>query len=411
MSSANDPARAAYNFAFNQLQAGHSHSQIIRILIDQDFDPELAVAIVSQARRDLEMRRAEQQRNAEIWLQNRTAALFNEGRSHSQAVAQLHSEGVPEDVARNAVHDVYATLTAANNRKRQGKLVIGGVFATGLALVLLFVGYGLGVQNSSTNSPVVAVAQVPTSDIQAVADLPTTESTATARPTRTPRPTSTPRPTRTPLPTATPLPQIAVQSEQLNVREGPSSEKYAVITTVPNGSSFNVVGRGFTSSPWVQVDLGDRTGWVYAPFTNLDEEVFNELPLRGWYPSTGVLQGDANLQGGGLVELINQGEQDIVVALTIEGQSPIAVYVRSGDTVEVQGIPYGVYTLYTSSGRDWNGREFITADYFGRDNEPLVFNRETDAWTLTYGVVNGNSSSSSISSDEFPPILTESTGE
>ncbi len=294
----------------------------------------------------------------------------------------------------------------------------GAAATAGIAL--LAAGYGFGARGSAKEPQVMAIAQPPvvaaavTTETPTSEPSPTADPTATPRPTKTPRPTATPRPTSTPLPTATPLPQVAVQRPQLNVCEGPDKDKYIAITAVPAGTAFEVLGKSYTSQRWVQVQLGDRTGWVYADFTDLSSDVYNSLPARGWWPATGVIQRPDKRRGEGRFKIENEGQRDAVVVLTKDEQPHVVVYVRAGDVFTVEGIPDGTYEVLDMTGSDWNGREFLTLGRRSRFVEPFPFvttATQYPGWVITLGSTSGNTEGAPVSEGAFPEITTDSTGE
>lgn len=194
------------------------------------------------------------------------------------------------------------------------------------------------------------------------------------------------------------------------MREGPS-QSYPKITSVTAGAALEVLGKGYTSARWVQIQLSGRTGWVYADFTDLQPDVYDALPSQGWYPPTGIIQGPENLQGRRALTVKNQGSRDQVVVLAKNDQPVVVVYVRASDQTTVTGIPLGTYTVFYTTGRDWNGREFLADARPARADAPLVYDEDTGGWTLTFNVTNGNASSSPVSASDIPPITTASEGE
>ena len=65
----------------------------------------------------------------------------------------------------------------------------------------------------------------------------------------------------------------------LNVRSGPGTG-YAPSAVVFQGESVSVIGRN-SASTWIKIQLNDgRTGWVYAPYTQVSVNIAN-LPVVG----------------------------------------------------------------------------------------------------------------------------------
>ena len=62
----------------------------------------------------------------------------------------------------------------------------------------------------------------------------------------------------------TPLVPMLKINDRINVREGPGTN-YAVIGTAAPGNWFDITGKSPGLGDWWQIDIGGRTGWVYAP--------------------------------------------------------------------------------------------------------------------------------------------------
>ena len=62
----------------------------------------------------------------------------------------------------------------------------------------------------------------------------------------------------------TPLRPWVTINTRINVREGPGTN-YAVLGTAPPGEQFVITGKSPGAGDWWQIDIGDRTGWVYGP--------------------------------------------------------------------------------------------------------------------------------------------------
>ena len=64
--------------------------------------------------------------------------------------------------------------------------------------------------------------------------------------------------------TLTPLRPWLTINTRINVREGPGTN-YAILGTAPPGERFVITGKSPGAGDWWQIDIGDRTGWVYGP--------------------------------------------------------------------------------------------------------------------------------------------------
>ena len=62
----------------------------------------------------------------------------------------------------------------------------------------------------------------------------------------------------------TPLRPWLTINTRINVREGPGTN-YAILGTAPPGERFVITGKSPGAGDWWQIDIGDRTGWVYGP--------------------------------------------------------------------------------------------------------------------------------------------------
>ena len=62
----------------------------------------------------------------------------------------------------------------------------------------------------------------------------------------------------------TPLRPWVTINTRINVREGPGTN-HAVLGTAPPGERFVITGKSPGAGDWWQIDIGDRTGWVYGP--------------------------------------------------------------------------------------------------------------------------------------------------
>jgi hypothetical protein len=118
--------------------------------------------------------------------------------------------------------------------------------------------------------PIETTTAVPT---PIVSIKPTAEPTLTAIPTATPTPSLPPTFTPAPLPdtptvTAVPPTTLLVNVENLNVRQGPSTE-YPAIGLIARAEEYTVVGR-ITNGSWLQICcVNDEEGWVVAEAVTL----------------------------------------------------------------------------------------------------------------------------------------------
>jgi hypothetical protein len=132
----------------------------------------------------------------------------------------------------------------------------------------------------------------------------------------------------------------------------------------------------------------------------------------GSRPPNGRLLRAGNTGGRSELTIENGGSTDAVVTLS-KGRKPIiSVYVRKDKTYTVKSVPDSSYTVFFTSGADWDG----TARAFGRDcafsryEDPLKFRTTRDAggiywqnWTITLQpVVGGTARTEDVNPDDFP---------
>lgn len=116
----------------------------------------------------------------------------------------------------------------------------------------------------------------PTADIATISAT-KVEPTITDTPTPPP-PTATQTPTRTSTPNPTPLVQAMVNTDVLNLREGPSTN-FPIKSTVKQGDVLSVVGRNSTSD-WLLLELDSSvTGWVFAALVQVSVPISDILQV------------------------------------------------------------------------------------------------------------------------------------
>ncbi|MDF0593861.1 hypothetical protein P0O24_09745 [Methanotrichaceae archaeon M04Ac] len=137
-------------------------------------------------------------------------------------------------------------------------------------------------------------------------------------------------------------------------------------------------------------------------------------------PATGTFVIDTLRSGHGVLVVENNNPlgddliRDGVAVLTTEDKVPlVAVYVREGESFEIEGIEDGVYDFYFTVGNVWNGESanFSDAEFY-RTESPLPFETEIDGrdliftiWTLTLEEVpGGNEDKIPVPREEFPDL-------
>ena len=162
----------------------------------------------------------------------------------------------------------FTSTTVESNGRRKGIwLVLVGVVVLGLAAMLFLKG-----GNVPQPTPEVVTKVVEKTIVVTATPAQTIEATATP----TSSPTLTPTPTRIPVATPTDrftvTPDLSVQPKaNMNIRMGPGTN-YPVIGSALSGHSYIVTGRNSDSS-WLQIDLKGRSGWLYAPLVDSQQDV------------------------------------------------------------------------------------------------------------------------------------------
>lgn len=108
----------------------------------------------------------------------------------------------------------------------------------------------------------------------------------------------------------------------------------------------------------------------------------------------------------------NGTERDGIIILTINGVPQASAYIRSRDSLTLSGITDGVYTIYFSTGSEWNGREFKANASFRKFRDTLQFETRVSGDTITYTtwritlhpVAGGTAATDNVSRDSFPRL-------
>jgi hypothetical protein len=101
-------------------------------------------------------------------------------------------------------------------------------------------------------------------------------------------------------------------------------------------------------------------------------------------PETGTIIRDMNRNGDGLLVIYNNWTMDTVAVLTDKWDKPkVAVYLRTKDALEVDGIRDGEYSLYFTIGDGWNSSagDFETV-YNHVLFPPMVFETDDTDYTI-----------------------------
>jgi hypothetical protein len=114
--------------------------------------------------------------------------------------------------------------------------------------------------------------------------------------------------------------------------------------------------------------------------------------------------------GSGHLTITNGGGVDAVVTMTPFGlpRSVVTVYLRSKGTFTVTGIPDGRYTVYVTSGNDWDSpaRVFTRGCNFTRFDDRFDFTTTSSQYTIwritLHAATGGNARTSGVDPDSFP---------
>ncbi|HPJ31139.1 MAG TPA: hypothetical protein PLZ42_07075 [Methanothrix sp.] len=140
----------------------------------------------------------------------------------------------------------------------------------------------------------------------------------------------------------------------------------------------------------------------------------------GERPETGTFIRDWERNGYGVLVVENNNPvedndtRDAVAMLIDDNDTPIlAVYVREGESFEINGIEDGVYDFYFTVGDDWDDESASFSEpEFYRTDSPLPFETEENEtqvlysqWTISLmEVPGGNVDKVTVPEDEFPDL-------
>ncbi|MFE1173047.1 hypothetical protein [Streptomyces sp. NPDC058773] len=128
--------------------------------------------------------------------------------------------------------------------------------------------------------------------------------------------------------------------------------------------------------------------------------------------ANGAFVRDGSRGGLGRLTVNNGTASDAVVTLTRGGGTAFSVYVRKGSKATVRSVNSGVYTVYFTTGQDWNGAKnsFTRGCSFEKFDDKANFRTVqvsggTQYTVLTFTlnkVIGGNASTSTVPPGEFP---------
>ncbi len=129
-------------------------------------------------------------------------------------------------------------------------------------------------------------------------------------------------------------------------------------------------------------------------------------------PANGTFVRDGSRGGLGRLTINNGTSSDAVVTLTRGTRTAFSVYVRKGAKATVRSVNSGSYTVYFTTGEDWNGRKssFTRGCSFEKFDDRANFRTVRVAGGTQYTVLTftlnkvfgGNASTSTVPPGEFP---------
>jgi len=235
-----------------------------------------------------------------------------------------------------------------------------------------------------------------------------------------------------PLPITAPAPQILLKGSQavalvnvpvLNVRGGPGTG-YPALGQVHLGDVLQATGQ-VNGCAWIAVTTPTGLqGWVAGTngYVTLDRPC-QQLPIlpitappaMSARPISGAFLKDDRLFGSGRLTIENGRDTDAVAVLARpDGSTLFAIYVRAGQSVQVDRVADGIYSLYFTVGMDWDGRlaRFSHQLGFYRFEDTLQFSTNlmpdgieyTAIHVTLHGIVNGNAPIRFLGANEFPAL-------
>ena len=221
--------------------------------------------------------------------------------------------------------------------------------------------------------------------------------------------TAEPVETSSPIPSPTPAPDPASEIS-FYLREGPDYT-YPAFDVVP-ASAVSVTAQ-FANCLWLKVIAEGQQGWISnRDSVFMDRDRCEGIPTGTFRLFNGSFLLDRRLlvtgfqSGPGELSIQNNGGSDaLVVVADLDGEAYITFYVQAEQAFTLQSIPDGIYSLYVSTGEDWDpGTGLFTSgsEYF-RFEDPLEYTSGGVRWTVTLDSVEaGNAPTDDVSPDAFP---------
>lgn len=218
--------------------------------------------------------------------------------------------------------------------------------------------------------------------------------------------------TPTPTPTVTHPSTAVVLASSIILYEGPGVN-YKSPGRLKKAQEVQVIGQ-YKDCTWLKVAAGEQAqGWIAWDQKNLAMQAnCSELPRGTYRPFTGYLTPIVN-NGMGKLSVSNGTTSDAVVFLAytlldeIGGASHV-IYLRPGQSYSISGIMDGFYTVFFTTGSEWDGEKFTVNPSFQRFDQAISFSTYDNtysSWKLTLNpVVGGNTTTSPVDPEQFPKI-------
>lgn len=238
-----------------------------------------------------------------------------------------------------------------------------------------------------------------------------TATVAVRTPTMSPTNTPGPRPTLTRTPKIKPkVPAGKVLSSTLQIYAGPGLS-YDKIHVLEEDDSLTILGQQ-ANCRWLKVENDQAEGWVRTSGSRVDYTTpCADLPIGVYRPESSMIKKSADRTAEGVLSVDNGATSDtIVVVVDRNGKTLVSAYVRKSEEFELTGIPDGTHWVYTSSGTNWDGKEFTSRRSNAKFEESFAFETDNTAgrytvWEVTlYPVKGGTARTDDVGDTFFPSV-------
>jgi hypothetical protein len=166
----------------------------------------------------------------------------------------------------------------------------------------------------------------------------------------------------------------------------------------------DVKGNDFGGKVSVQIRVGEATGAAVEPPIGADTTPAAALER----PRTGTIIKAGSMADHGELNVENRSDSDIVLSLSsTPGQAFRSVYVRAGESFQLDFIPNGEYGIFYAAGSGWDNstRGFTDESGLYRLDKTAAFTTKNGTYQhydLTIESVEGNARRIPVSPSEFP---------